>query len=79
MPGLRRRQLLSEFQDLIRYRGADHPHCKIFVCFGATAILLDSAYRQPQGRPLVDLTLKLNLLAMCAAFLFVGAILLGAF
>jgi len=27
----------------------------------------------------VDLTLRLNVLAMCAAFAFVGAILLGAF
>ena len=27
----------------------------------------------------VDLTVKLNMLAVCAAFAFVGAILLGAF
>ena len=27
----------------------------------------------------VDLTMKLNVLAVCAAFVFVGAILLGAF
>jgi hypothetical protein len=29
--------------------------------------------------PAVDLTLKLNVLAVCAVFMFVGAILLGAF
>jgi hypothetical protein len=29
--------------------------------------------------PAVDLTLKLNVLAVCAVFVFVGAILLGAF
>ena len=29
--------------------------------------------------PAVDLTLKLNVLAVCAVFAFVGAILLGAF
>jgi len=27
----------------------------------------------------VDLTLKLNVLAVCAVFVFVGAVLLGAF
>jgi hypothetical protein len=32
-----------------------------------------------QGRHLVDLALKLNVLAVCAVFVFVGAILLGAF
>jgi hypothetical protein len=36
---------------------------------------------KPQGRPLVDraLALNLNLLAAFAAFMFVGAVLLGAF
>jgi len=32
-----------------------------------------------EGRPEVDLALKLNVLALCAVFVFVGAILLGAF
>jgi hypothetical protein len=36
-------------------------------------------HRQPQGRPLVDRALNLNLLAAFAAFMFVGAVLLGAF
>jgi len=30
-------------------------------------------------RPIVDLALRLNVLAVCAAIVFVGAILLGAF
>jgi len=29
--------------------------------------------------PALDLTLRLNMLAVCAVFVFVGAILLGAF
>jgi len=32
-----------------------------------------------KGGSLVDLTLRLNVLAVCAAFVFVGAILLNAF
>jgi len=32
-----------------------------------------------QGRVNVDLTLRLNVLVVCAIFLFVGAILFGAF
>ena len=32
-----------------------------------------------KGGTTVDLTLRLNLLAVCAAFVFVGAVLLGAF
>jgi hypothetical protein len=31
------------------------------------------------GRRIVDHALKLNVLAVCAVFVFVGAILLGAF
>jgi hypothetical protein len=40
--------------------------------------LLDSAHK-PKGGTAVDLALKLNVLAVCAVFLFVGAVLLGAF
>jgi hypothetical protein len=36
-------------------------------------------HRQPQGGALVDIALKLNVVAVCAVFVFVGAILLGAF
>jgi hypothetical protein len=32
-----------------------------------------------EGGPRVDMTLRLNVLAVCAAFALVGAILLGAF
>ena len=32
-----------------------------------------------QGGPGVDIALKLNVLAVCAAVMFVGAILFGAF
>jgi hypothetical protein len=32
-----------------------------------------------QGGSAVDLSLKMNVLAVCAVFVFVGAILLGAF
>jgi hypothetical protein len=37
------------------------------------------ASAQQRGRPSVDLALRLNVLAVCAAVAFVGAILLGAF
>ena len=40
--------------------------------------LLDFAYTN-KGGAAVDLTLRLNVLAVCAVFAFVGAILLGAF
>jgi hypothetical protein len=32
-----------------------------------------------EGRLHVDLALRLNVLAVCAAFAFIGAVLLGAF
>jgi len=41
--------------------------------------LLDFAKHQQPGRPIVDLALRLNVLAAFAAFMFVGAVLLGAF
>ena len=40
--------------------------------------LLDFAHTN-KGGAAVDLTLRLNVLAVCAVFAFVGAILLGAF
>jgi hypothetical protein len=43
------------------------------------ATLCASLKLHQQGRHLVDLALKLNVLAVCAVFVFVGAILLGAF
>src|SRR6266566_4097613 len=48
--------------------------------FGSPAISASiasmSTIREARG---VDIALKLNVLAVCAAFMFVGAILLGAF
>jgi hypothetical protein len=51
----------------------------MFASFGPAPILLSFGHRQQRGRPLVDLALKLNVLAVFAAFVFVGAVLLGAF
>jgi hypothetical protein len=41
--------------------------------------LVDYGDVQQRGRLHVDIALRLNVLAVCAAFAFVGAILLGAF
>jgi hypothetical protein len=46
--------------------------------FGARTICASFKTSQ-QGRYEVDLSLRLNALAVCAAFVFVGAVLLGAF
>ena len=43
------------------------------------AFLIDSACRQPTGGALVDIAVKVNVVVICAVFLFVGAILLGMF
>jgi hypothetical protein len=43
------------------------------------AFLVDSGHRQPSGRPLVDIALKVNVALVCAVFLFVGAIVFGVF
>jgi hypothetical protein len=54
-------------------------HRNMFVAFRSSSLGLTYIHRQPQGRPLVDRALNLNLLAAFAAFMFVGAVLLGAF
>ena len=41
--------------------------------------MVDCVTVQQRGRLHVDIALRLNVLALCAAFAFVGAILLGAF
>ena len=41
--------------------------------------MVDYVDVQQRGRLHVDIALRLNVLAVCAAFAFVGAILLGAF
>ena len=57
--------------------------CKIRRCgtqssSGLTHFVLVCSHRNKGGRT-VDLSLRLNVLAVCAVFVFVGAILLGAF
>jgi hypothetical protein len=47
--------------------------------FDAGRISARFGYAQQRGRPYVDLALRLNALAVVAAFAFVGAILFGAF
>lgn len=44
---------------------------------GLTFVL--AFHRTRQGRPAVTLTLKWDVIAVCAVFVFVGAVLLGAF
>jgi hypothetical protein len=52
----------------------------MLVAWGSARLLLSFVHHKQRGRPLVDFALKrLDVLAVFAAFLFVGAILLGAF
>jgi hypothetical protein len=52
----------------------------MLVAWGSAALLVSFLHHKQRGRPLVDFALKkLDVLAVFAAFLFVGAILLGAF
>ncbi len=55
------------------------PQCNTFGVSGRTRSLLDFSYFNKQGGCDVDLALRLDVLAVCAVFVFVGAILLGAF
>jgi hypothetical protein len=55
------------------------PQRNMFVSFRTTSDLLIFVHRQQQGRPFVDLALKLDVLAVLAAFMFVSAVVLGAF
>jgi hypothetical protein len=50
-----------------------------FLVSGFPKTLLDLAYVNKQGSTFVDLALRFEVLALCAVFAFVGAILLGAF
>ena len=52
------------------------------MCFGLTLDFGRLSPCQQRGRPRVDIALRLNVLsalAVCAAFAFIGAIVLGAF
>ena len=62
------------------YRPFLEPVRRIFVS-GVGAIAQNSGRLRPGGHEeaLVDLAVKLNVLAVCAAFTFIGAVLLGAF
>jgi hypothetical protein len=60
-------------QGLMRKLGGTHA-----TTFGRHAFRA-SLYQSTREAPTVDLALKLNVLAVCAVFAFVGAILLGAF
>lgn len=53
-------------------------HCKMFVTSEEARPLL-TLIQFLLRRPRVDLTLRLNVLAVFAAIAFVGAVLLGAF
>ena len=53
--------------------------CNMFGASGDGSILLDSLPVQLTEAEKVDLALRLNVLAVCAAIVFVAAILFGAF
>jgi len=55
------------------------PQCNTFASSCRTRSLLDFSQLNQQGGCAVDLALRLDVLAVCAVFVFVGAILLGAF
>jgi hypothetical protein len=60
------------------FGGKYFSHCKTFLTSEWRAILLDWCHLK-RGSTDVDLALKLNVVAVCAVFAFVGAVLLGAF
>lgn len=49
------------------------------IRFEVTAFFDRIPYYSDKGGNAVDLSLRMNVLAVCAVFVFVGAILLGAF
>jgi hypothetical protein len=54
--------------------------CSVYLSSGRRRFLLSLAsHISTREAHAVDLALKLNVLAVCAVFVFVGAILLGAF
>jgi hypothetical protein len=72
-----------DFNDLMfatRIRAAFARQRNMLVAWGSARLLVSFIHHKQRGRPLVDFALKrLDVLAVFAAFLFVGAILLGAF
>ena len=75
----------SKYQDVGNLRlsiaqfGALHCGGAIYLSFGLALRSAKLGLLQHAGRHDVDLALKLDVLAVCAVFAFVGAILLGAF
>ena len=53
--------------------------CTTFLISGSRWTLLDLGHVKQAGSTYVDLALRFEVLALCAVFAFVGAILLGAF
>ncbi len=70
----------SSHSRLLVWNGGGRDHLAVqHVCnLGAISALIELPSVQPGGLQ-VDLTLRLNVLAVAAAILFVGAILVGAF
>jgi hypothetical protein len=57
--------------------GGTFGHLTAFEASTRTGPMLDLGHQRKEAY--VDLALKLNVLALCAACMFVGAVLLGAF
>jgi len=67
---------IFDFRYLRKYPTAWNGSAMRYVChLDPTGALLDSLPVQPR-RSMVDLALRLNVLAVCAAIAFVGAILI---
>jgi hypothetical protein len=75
---LYRRFSPSKIKESFR-QGAGIPACGDCALWRRRLCLLRSPVFHQREAPKVDLTLRLNALAVCAVFVFVGAIILGAF
>ncbi len=80
---MRQKNKHLDFNDLMltsRTHEAVARQRNMLVAWESARLLVSSVHHKQRRRPLVDFALKrLDVLAMFAAFLFVGAILLGAF
>jgi hypothetical protein len=74
------RRAINQLSRHVRSAGRHAQICRdrLATTFGGPAFCANS-YPSTREAPAVDLALKLDLLAVCAVFAFVGAILLGAF
>ena len=75
------RELFQSYFRALHRDGFTGDHAAVqHVCdFGRMVTLIDSDPCPADGGRKVDLTLRLNVLAVCAAVVFVSAVLLGAF